>query len=128
MNLFRLLPPTLLLSLASFAQTTIIPYNSNWKFLDNGTDQGTAWRATGFADGGWASGNAELGYGDEDEATVVSFGPSSSNKYITTYFRKTITIPNPSIYTNFILSVQYDDGAIVYVNGVEVARARMTNK
>ena len=34
------------------------------------------------------SGAAELGYGDGDEATVVSFGPSSSNKFITTYFRQ----------------------------------------
>ena len=39
------------------------------------SDQGTTWRATAFNDGGWASGPAELGYGDGDEATVVRYGP-----------------------------------------------------
>ena len=45
-----------------------------------------------FNDSTWASGPAELGYGDGDEATTVSYGPSSSNKYITTYFRRTFTV------------------------------------
>jgi tetratricopeptide (TPR) repeat protein len=32
-----------------------------WKYLDNGSDQGTAWRAEGFGDGAGPSGTAELG-------------------------------------------------------------------
>jgi len=62
----------------------------SWKYLDDGSNQGTAWRTPGFNDSSWAEGNAELGYGDGDEATVVSYGPSSNNKYITTYFRSFI--------------------------------------
>lgn len=104
------------------SQTTIVAYGSSWKYLDNGTNQGTAWRASAFADNTWSSGNGELGYGDSDETTVVSYGPSSSNKYITTYFRKTVNITNPSSFTNFTFSVVRDDGFVVYVNGVEVGR------
>ena len=78
------------------AQTTLIPYGSSWKYLANGSNQGTGWRATSFNDVSWSGGNAQLGYGDGDEATVVSYGPSASNKYITTYFRKTITVTNAS--------------------------------
>lgn len=111
----------------SDAQVTIIPYGSLWKYLDNGSNQGTAWTANVFNDAGWSAGNSELGYGDGDEATVVSYGSSSANKYVTTYFRKTFDIPDPSLFTNFLLSVEYDDGMVVYVNGAEVARARMTN-
>jgi hypothetical protein len=118
---------TLLFTLLTTAQVTFIAYGSTWKYLDNGTDQGTAWRQTTFNDATWASGASELGYGDGDEATVVSFGPSSTNKYITIYFRKVIHVSNPLSYTNFTLNLEYDDGAIVYVNGTEVARARMTN-
>ena len=33
-----------------------------------------------FVDCGWAQGNAQLGYGDGDEATVVSFGPNASDE------------------------------------------------
>ena len=29
---------------------TLIPTGSTWKYLDDGSDQGTAWRANGFID------------------------------------------------------------------------------
>ena len=112
-------------SLAS-AQTIIVPYGSTWKYRDNGSDQGTTWRASGFNDASWSSGSGELGYGDGDETTVVSYGPSSSNKYITTYFRKTFNITNPAVYTNFSINVMRDDGFVVYVNGVEAGRNNLT--
>src|SRR5437667_6106078 len=69
------------------AQTSLVSTGSVWKYLDNGSDQGTGWTAKDFNDGGWASGPGQLGYGDGDEATVVSYGSDPNNKYITTYFR-----------------------------------------
>jgi hypothetical protein len=108
-----------------FGQTvSIIPQNSSWKYLANGSNQGTAWRAGSFNDATWATGNAEFGYGDGGEATVVSYG-SVFNKYRTTYFRKTFSVSNPAAYTNFTLSLLRDDGAVVYLNGVEVIRSNM---
>ncbi len=108
------------------AQTvSIIPQNSSWKYLDNGTNQGTAWRATAFNDGTWSSGNAELGYGDGGEATVVSYGSNASNKYRTTYFRKAFSVSDPASYSTFTLGLLRDDGAVVYLNGIEVARSNM---
>lgn len=101
-----------------FSQTVVIPYGSTWKYLDDGSNQGTAWRASGFADGSWTTGAAELGYGDAP-VTTVSYGPSSTNKYITTYFRKTVNIVNPSAFANFRLNVRRDDGVVVYINGTE---------
>ncbi|MGB0326036.1 MAG: lamin tail domain-containing protein [Akkermansiaceae bacterium] len=102
--------------------TVFIDSGDDWKYLDNGSNQGTAWRAAGFNDSSWASGPSQLGYGDGDEATVVSFGPSSSNKYPTTYFRKTFNIADPTIFENFTLNFTYDDSIVVYLNGTEVAR------
>lgn len=107
------------------AQATLISPGANWKYLDNGTDQGTAWRQTGFVDASWSNGSSELGYGDGDEVTVVSYGPSSSNKYVTTYFRKTISVIDPSAYTYLQLGLVCDDGCVVYVNGYEVYRQDM---
>ncbi|MES1217251.1 MAG: Ig-like domain-containing protein [Bacteroidota bacterium] len=101
---------------------TLVAYGSSWKYLDNGTNQGTAWRGTSFNDVAWASGNAQLGYGDGDEATVVSYGTDANNKYITTYFRKTISIANPSSFTSILGNVKRDDGIAIYVNGTEVYR------
>jgi len=54
-----------------------ISSGASWKYLDNGSDQGTAWRARSFNDGAWASGPAQLGFGDGDEATVVAGGPAA---------------------------------------------------
>ena len=110
---------------ASAAVTILVPTGSVWKYLDNGSNQGTAWRAAGFADGAWASGAAQLGYGDGDEATVVSFGPNASAKFITTYFRRAFTVADPSAFAGFTLRLLRDDGAVVYLNGAEVFRSNM---
>jgi hypothetical protein len=107
------------------AELVLVPKNSVWKYLDNGSNQGTAWRQPEFNDSGWASGAAPLGYGDGDEATVVSFGPDSSAKYITTYFRRAFPVVDPSAFTAVTLRVLRDDGAVVYLNGAEVFRTNM---
>ncbi len=96
-----------------------------WKYLDNGSDQGTNWVARIFNDAGWASGRAQLGYGDGDETTVVSFGPDLDPKYITTYFRHSFVLTGATNYTNLLVNVKRDDGAVVYLNGVEVQRFNM---
>ena len=83
----------------------------------------------GFDDSTWASGPSELGYGDTSdgrpEATIVSFEPDPNNKYVTTYFRHTFTVTNAAEFTNLSLRVVRDDGAVVYLNGAEVARFNM---
>src|SRR5688572_23907133 len=107
------------------AQTYLVNYGSTWKYLDNGSNQGTAWRAGSFNDASWASGPAQFGYGDGDEATIVSYGPNANKKYITTYFRKTINVADASIYSSFNLNIKRDDGAVVYINGVERFRSNM---
>ncbi len=100
---------------------TLIPRGAVWKYLDNGSDQGTAWREPGFNDSAWPSGPAQLGYGDGDEATVVNGGPSN-NRFVTTYFRRAFNVANPAGLVVVQLQVQRDDGVAVYLNGVEVFR------
>src|SRR5215207_769865 len=94
------------------ADTTLIPAGSVWKYLDNGSNQGTAWRGTSISDLSWASGSAELGYGDSDEATVVGYGPNSAAKYITTYFRRAFSIADASAFLTATVRVLRDDGAV----------------
>src|SRR5256886_3347641 len=70
-------------------------------------------------------GPAQLGYGDGDEATVVSYGRDASAKNITTYFRRTFAVSNPAQNASLVLRILRDDGAIVYLNGSEVFRTNM---
>ena len=107
------------------ADTTLVSGGSIWKYVDNGSNQGTAWRAASFNDSAWASGAAQLGYGDGDEATLLSFGPDANNKFITTYFRRAFNVADASVFTSLTLRVLRDDGAVVYLNGTEVWRTNM---
>src|SRR6266545_929315 len=112
----------------SSSPVTFVAKGSVWKYLDNGSDQGTAWTSSTFNDNSWASGPAPLGYGDANgvlPATTVGYGPVATNKYVTTYFRRAFTVSNPASVTDLTVSVQRDDGAVVYLNGVEVFRSNM---
>jgi hypothetical protein len=107
-------------------EITFIPFGAEWKYLDNGSDQGTAWREVDFNDNGWASGPAELGYGDGDEVTTVSYGSNAQNKYITTYFRHSFVVPDADAVDSLSLDLLRDDGAVVYLNGLEIQRDNIT--
>lgn len=95
--------------------TVYVDSGDDWKYLDDGTNQGTAWRAPGFNDASWESGPSQLGYGDGDEATIVE-------QNATTYFRKIFTVTDPSVFEDFTLNFTFDDGVVVYLNGQVVAR------
>ncbi|MCP4847048.1 MAG: lamin tail domain-containing protein, partial [Verrucomicrobiaceae bacterium] len=98
-----------------------------WKYLDDGSDQGNAWRAVNFDDSEWAEGPSELGYAEGDEATRVEFIDTAPltggiQRNATTYFRATVELPDPSSYSYFVVKLKYDDGAAVYANGREILR------
>ena len=110
---------------------TIVAAGSEWKYLDDGSDQGTAWKARTFVDTAWAAGVAPLGYspGNVDGAATVIGGAdvaNSASTHYTNYFRKHFNVPNPGKYSgNITVRVQRDDGVVVYLNGSEIGREGM---
>lgn len=107
------------------SDSTLVPYGASWKYLDDGSDLGTVWTDSTYNDLAWLGGNAQLGYGDGDEATVVSYGPDANNKYVTTYFRNSILLSDVSLFSSYTLNVKRDDGVVVYVNSIEVFRSNL---
>ena len=97
----------------------IVPLGAAWSYVDDGSDQGTAWRAAEFDDSGWRTGPAELGFGDGDEETVITRGA------LTYYFRHDFDIEDVDAVAALQLDLRRDDGAIVYLNGTEVVRSNM---
>ncbi len=111
----------------------LISFGDSWRYLDDGSDQGTAWAGSTFNDLSWATGAAPLGYGlrsssppDPDVAptTVVAFGPNPDNKFATTYFRKDFTVADPNLVESLSFSLALDDGAIIYINGTPIVSIR----
>jgi len=102
----------------------IFPFGSIWRYLDNGVDQGTAWRAPGYDDGGWSSGAGKLGFNNSNSGitTVLSYGPNSSDKYTAYYFRKQFTVSSLAGISGATLEYQRDDGVVFYLNGTEILR------
>ena len=110
---------------AAATETVLVSRGAVWSYLDDGSNQGTAWRDAGFLDEAWAQGPAQLGYGDNDEQTVVGFGGDEDDKFITTYFRHTFQVVDASDFERLDIRLLRDDGAVVYLNGTEVVRSNM---
>ncbi|MFN6947264.1 MAG: hypothetical protein ACK4ND_20165, partial [Cytophagaceae bacterium] len=113
------------LSIENIPERLIVSEGGLWKFSDAGQDLGTSWREPDFDDAAWKLGIAPLGYTMTGVATTISFGSSSINKYRTSYFRKTIEIPSLATFDSVFATLRIDDGAVVYINGVEVMRRNM---
>ena len=99
----------------------VLDYGHSWKYLDTGVDQATAWRATAFDDSAWASGPGSLGFGNTPLGTTLN----KAQKRTTYYFRSTVTVG--SLPASATLDLLRDDGAVVYIDGNEVARSNMPN-
>jgi hypothetical protein len=103
--------------------TQWITASTPWSYLAQATAPNAGWQQAGFDDSSWPAGTGQFGYGDGDETTAVPFGPNAADKWVTTYFRASFTVANqPASAT---LSVLVDDGAVVYLNGVELLRDNM---
>ena len=107
------------------AEEIFVPLGDTWKYLDTGEDPGRSWIDASFDDSAWATGVAELGYGDS-QATVASYGSDASNKHITTWFRRRFSATDVSEVSRLKLSVKRDDGVRVFLNGSEIARDNLT--
>jgi len=120
-------PAAAVLTTASLPANLLVTTNANWKYLDNGSDPGIAWRSPDFDDSAWLSGPARLGFGEGNEATVVRYGTNIASQNITTYFRHAFPVANAWAVTNLQVALLRKDGGAVYLNGVEVLRSNLTN-
>ena len=129
----------ILLSLLFFNLTTshlfadeeipLIAQDGVWKYLDDGTDLGTAWREPNFDDSAWPSGAAGLGFGNRGILTTLDRGPSTARN-VTFYFRKEFNVTSAQLnslegddpFYQILLGLQRDDGAVIYINGQELHR------
>ena len=82
------------------------------------------WTKTNFNDSKWTRGIVSIGYGDNDDKTIIN---DMRNNYMSLYLRHSFTISDPLEMENLMLHVEYDDGFVVYLNGKEIGRSDTMN-
>lgn len=92
--------------------------NDLWKYsVDNDTAL-TTWNSNEFDDSAWPQGLGGFGYGDNDDATVL-------NNVNSVFIRRTFSVDDVTKVKRLILHMDYDDGFVAYLNGIEIARANI---
>ena len=121
---------------------TFFARENEWAYLDDGSDQGpsdivvgspsyndTNWKSPAFDDSAWPQGSGILGFGGLGNpratiATTLERGPTTG-RHRTYYFRKTFQITHAASVISLQANTLRDDGVIIYLNGVEVARSNI---
>lgn len=108
---------------SSSAQTVLVNAGATWRYHKGTNAPQPDWKTAPDAalNAEWPSGPGGFGYGDGDDATVLS---DMRNGYTTVYIRRTFNIPSaiePSLQLR--LTVDYDDAYVAYLDGQEIARS-----
>ena len=100
----------------------LVRVGETWRYL-KGTNEASspvaAWRQIGFDDSAWLTGQSGFGYSSYGSATTLIDLPLN---YLSVFFRKKFTVLRAETVKWLILRVDYDDGFVAYLNGVEIAR------
>ncbi len=111
----------LLLSTSAFSQA-LIELKSQWNYFKGTSDPSDPydeWKNSDFSISGWSSGNAPFGYGYNGVETQLT---DMNGNYSTFYLRKEIEIADLSEIDDVTISVAFDDGFILWINGIEIVR------
>ena len=76
------------------------------------------WTDLGYIIDSWKNGTAPLGYGDPNVVTEIS-------SVRTAYFRHEFNVEDINTIAGMVIIIRYDNGAVVYLNGKEIARLNM---
>ena len=116
----------------SLPQTSYVSSASpNWRYRkgtgEASTPQG-AWRLTGFNENfSWSGAQFPIGYGSVDNLSFNTTLGDMQGSYSCVYGRHQFTILPGEIPTDLLLRYTIDDGAVIWINGVEVARKNMNS-
>lgn len=102
----------------AFCSRTVVRTGDVWRYHDLGAELGTSWKESDYDDSAWPTGPAPLGFGNDDEATLLANGRCL--KPVTTYFSETFTLLTIPESHEVLGSLRCDDGAVVYLNGIEI--------
>jgi len=105
----------------------LVASGEEWRYL-KGTSEASkpidAWRNLSFDDSSWSSGATPFGFGFLNCATLLD---DMRGRYVSVFMRKKFLADDPGAVTTLLLRIDYEDGFVAYLNGVEIARRMLGN-
>ncbi len=98
-----------------FYWNNVIDWGDEWKYIVPNSELPVNWNSIDFNDNNWQTGPSGIGYGDDDDETII---PST----ISLFARKIFNVNDKENIINAILHIDFDDAFVAYLNGVEIAR------
>ena len=95
---------------------TAIFADDNWRYVLPTSEMPSGWNTISFDDNIWNEGPGGFGYSDGDDGTIIS-------TTISVYLRTDFFVTDVTKLSTAILSADYDDGFIAYINGNEIGRS-----
>lgn len=114
---------TVMCNLSTYSQEVdhwemVVSADDTWHYFPANAEPQSNWAQKDFDISVWASGPGGIGYGDNDDNTIIVRVPA-------VYIRTSFNIIDESIIAGAILHIDYDDGFVAYLNGHEIARANI---
>lgn len=97
---------------------TIVMAEDSWMYFPGDSQPPPDWNDLSFDDSVWPSGPGGIGYGDEDDATVI-------DPVISLYMRIRFNILDTGNLAVMAFHMDYDDAFVAYINGQEIARSNI---
>ncbi|MCZ6792713.1 MAG: lamin tail domain-containing protein, partial [Planctomycetota bacterium] len=114
------------------AQVFYAPREAEWRYFPGVEEASqpdtTLWRQIDFDDSGWASGAAPFGYGSRVGTIGTDLSrltPPMRNRYTSLFLRRRFDLSDPERLVVLQAEIDYDDGFVLWINGVEVARSNV---
>ena len=87
-----------------------------YRYFEGTTEPDVNWNTIEFDDSSWLQGYGSIGYGDNDDSTVIDPVPSVYIRY---------SLRSDSNIMSLILYPDFDDGFIAFLNGIEILRVNI---
>ncbi|HIO45763.1 TPA: T9SS type A sorting domain-containing protein [Candidatus Poribacteria bacterium] len=98
---------------------TVVQSGDSCTYLLPSAEPSATWTDIGYNDSSWGIGPMGVGYADGDDSTVIA-------NTVSVYLRAQFNIIDTSVVQEAILSMDYDDGFVAYLNGTEIGRGYLT--
>lgn len=109
--------------------SVFVSEDGEWRYFKGLTEASTPnfgqWRMSDFNDASWSTGRGPFYYEDSSGFSGNAALTDMRGRYTCVFLRKAFTLASSGGITDLTLSLQADDGCVVWLNGTEVGRVNM---